>query len=53
MKLDSRSKALLTHLQTPTTEGYNKTITAIVRLINPDNKQFRIGMHVVCLRVKQ
>ncbi|CAG2234449.1 unnamed protein product [Mytilus edulis] len=53
MTFDSHSKALLRFLKTSTTDGFNKTLTTLVRLINPDNQRFQIGMHVVCLVVKQ
>ncbi|XP_063427349.1 uncharacterized protein LOC134710869 [Mytilus trossulus] len=53
MKIDRHSVMLLKNLNTTNTAGFDKTLTAIVQLINPDSKMFQIGMHVVCLFVKQ
>lgn len=53
MKLDQHSKALLKFLQISTTDGFNKTLTTLVRLQNPDDQQFHTGIHVVCLVVKR
>lgn len=53
MKIDRHSEKLLKILNTTNTGGFDKTLTAIVQLLNPDNQQFQIGMHDVCLFVKQ
>ncbi|VDI47290.1 Hypothetical predicted protein, partial [Mytilus galloprovincialis] len=53
MKIDRHSEVMLKMLHTTNTAGFDKTLTAIVQLVNPDNQQFQIGMHVVCLFVKQ
>ncbi|VDI37034.1 Hypothetical predicted protein [Mytilus galloprovincialis] len=53
MKIARLSEIMLKLLNTTNTAGFDKTLTAIVKLVNPDNQQFQIGMHVVCLFVKQ
>ncbi|XP_063427354.1 uncharacterized protein LOC134710874 [Mytilus trossulus] len=53
MKIDRHSEVLLKMLHTTNTAGFNKTLTTIVLLVNPDNQQFQIGMHVVCFFVIQ
>lgn len=53
MKIDRHSEVMLKMLHTTNTAGFDKTLTAIVQLVNPNKQQFQIGMHVVCLFVKQ